>query len=240
LFSIVPGLINGLLIAKLKVPSFIATIGMMSIAQGLAFLANDGTPVTGLPRLISDIGNTDLLYYIPGEGFTMIRPEGFGAMRDLVKIIPIPVVFSFALLGLCYFILQKSIFGRYIYSIGSNFNSAIFAGLPVNKVLIKVYVLASVLYGMAGMIYIFRFGNAQPNMGAPMLLFAIGSVFIGGAGMSGGTGTLTGTIIGALLVATIQAGLSTLAVSAFWQYVAIGLVIIFAVLFDRFKLKLIS
>lgn len=240
LFSTIPGLINGLLVAKLKIPSFIATIGMMSIAHGGAYIANDGTPVSGLPRLISDIGNSDLFYYIPGEGFTVIRPEGFGSMKDLIRIIPIPVVFVAVLLVLIHFILHKTRYGRFVFSIGGNIDASRFAGIPVEKSLIKTYVLASLLYGIAGIVYTFRFGNAQPNMGQPMLLFAIGAVFIGGAGMTGGVGSLVGTVIGALMVATLQAGLSTLGVDSFYKYIAIGLVIIFAVLFDRMKHRLIQ
>jgi len=209
----------------------------MSVAKGFAYLANDGVTVTGLPRIISDVGNYNLLYYIPNEGFTMIRPEGFGSMGNLVQIMPLPVVMVIFVLILLHFILHKTLFGRYIFAIGNNSKASMFAGISIDKTLIKTYMLASLLYGIAGILYTLRFSNAAPNMGEPMLLNAIGAVFIGGTSMTGGEGRLSGTVVGALIIAILQAGLTTIGVTAFWQYVAVGVVIIVAVLFDGLKKK---
>ena len=146
----------------------------------------------------------------------------------------------FFIVAISYFILHKTVFGRHIYAIGCNIDAARFSGIPVDKVLIKTYMLGSLLYGIAGFLYAMRFSSAAPNMGEPMLLNAIGAVFIGGAGMTGGVGSIAGTVMGAIIIAILQTGLSTIGLAGFWQYVVVGLVIIFAVLFDRAKVRLIQ
>ena len=240
LFSLIPGLINGLLIAKLKVPPFIATIGMMSVTQGAVYLISNGIPIIDLPKLSGIIGNSELLYYIPDKGWQITRPEGFATAKDLIKIMPWQVLMFFFIVAISYFILHKTVFGRHIYAIGCNIDAARFSGIPVDKVLIKTYMLGSLLYGIAGFLYAMRFSSAAPNMGEPMLLNAIGAVFIGGAGMTGGVGSIAGTVMGAIIIAILQTGLSTIGLAGFWQYVVVGLVIIFAVLFDRAKVRLIQ
>ena len=132
-------------------------------------------------------------------------------------------------------ILAKTIFGRHVYAIGGNLNAANLAGIPVDRVLIKVYMLAGLMYGVAGIIYVMRFSVASPYAGEPLLLSSVGAVFIGGASMGGGYGSIPGTVIGALIIAFLQTGLVMANVSPFYQYIAVGFVIIIAVLFDSYK-----
>jgi len=237
LFSIVPGFINGAIIAKLKVPSFIVTLGTMSIAEGAVFLSNNGLPVTSLPPLVGKIGNTSLFYYTSGHGFSFFRiPEGVDP-RTAVAILPIPIIILAFVLIIVGFILAKTIFGQHIYAIGGNINAANLAGIPVDRALIKIYVIASLMYGIAGMVYVLRFSVASPSAGEPLLLSSVGAVFIGGASMGGGYGNISGTVIGALIIAVLQTGLVMANVSPFYQYIAVGLVIIIAVLFDSYKTR---
>jgi len=236
LFSIVPGFINGAIIAKLKVPSFIVTLGTMSIAEGAVFLSNNGLPVTNLPPFVGKIGNTSLFYYTSGHGVFFRIPEGVDP-RTAVAILPIPIIILAFVLIIVGFILAKTIFGQHIYAIGGNINAANLAGVPVDRVLIKVYVIASLMYGIAGMVYVLRFSVASPSAGEPLLLSSVGAVFIGGASMKGGYGSISGTVIGALIIAVLQTGLVMANISPFYQYIAVGLVIIIAVLFDNYKTR---
>lgn len=238
-FSLIPGLMNGLLITRLKVPPFIVTIGTMSIAMGSVFLLNKGMPVIGQPPLVGRIGNSFLFYYIRGEGITFIRPEGLP--RDqVINILPVPVLLLAIVALIAAFILSKTIFGQHVYAIGGNISAAELSGIPINIDLIKVYVLASLTYGLAGMVYLFRFSSITPSAGEPLLISAIAGVFIGGASMSGGYGSINGTVIGALIIGMLQVGLVMSGVSSFWQYIAVGFVIILAVLFDSYKSRFLE
>ncbi len=238
LFSSIPGLINGLIITKLKVAPFIVTIGTMSIAEGIVYLLNNGMPIINQPPLVGKIGNAYLFYYVKGEGISFTRPENVSGSM-IKQVFPVPVLILLIFVLIIGFILAKTVFGLHIYAIGGNVDAARLSGVPVDLELIKVYMIASIMYGMAGMVYLFRFSTAAPNAGEPLLMSSLAAVFIGGASMAGGYGSVAGTVIGALIIAILQTGLVMSGVSSFWQYIAVGFVIIIAVLFDNYKSRLL-
>jgi ribose transport system permease protein len=238
IFSLLPGLVNGIIITKMKVPPLIVTLGTMAIAEGAVLLSNNGAPVVGLPMVVGKVGNAYLLYYHSAlHRLSFLVPSGQAESGNIIGILPIPVLILGVVVLITHLVLSRTIFGQHIYAIGGNVNASRAAGIPVNKVLVKTYMVASLMYGVAGMIYVLRFSSSSPNMGEPLLLSSIGAVFIGGASMAGGYGTIVGTVVGALIIAVLQSGLVMLAVSPFWQYVAVGCVIILAVFFDQFKTK---
>ena len=241
--GLIAGLVNGLLIARLKVPSFIATLGMFSIARGLGFVMSGGLPrPIRLPNL-GQIGNGYLLYYHPDAGFTFLsQPTGLPAdqLRNVLGILPHPVTLSIILVVICYWVLAKTKFGLYTYAIGGNAEAASRAGIPVQRHTIKVFMLSSGMAAIAGLLYNVRFTNGAANAGEALVITSIAAVVIGGASMFGGEGTIIGTLIGSLIIAVITNGFVILGINAFWQYVAIGIVIILAVLVDQAKSRLID
>lgn len=208
------GSINGWLIAKLKVPSFIATLGMGGVVFGVALLLSGGTPISGLPKYLGRLGN----------GYV------FGSHQ----LIPYTVVATAVVVAGAWFLLAKTQFGRHVYAMGGNFEAARRAGVPVERVTIQVYALAGLLAGFAGALWSVRFTSGAADAGESLLLTAIAAVVIGGASLFGGEGRMSGTIIGSLIIATIQFGLVLLGVVPFWQFVAVGLVVILAVVVDQY------
>ncbi len=241
LIAIVPGWINGLLIAKVKVTSFIVTLGMGFIIEGIALLISKGQTVAQQPPYLAPLGNSSLIYYWPGHGITFFSAPEAAAGADLQSIIPLMpnIVFvTIIVTAIFWFILAKTQFGQHLYSIGGNLEASMRAGIPVARTLIKVYILAALVAGIAGMLWAARFAGGSYQAGNVTTLNAIAAVVIGGASLSGGEGTIVGTILGALILGTIQYGLVVLGVSSFWQYVAVGAVVIFAVVMDQFGRKL--
>ncbi len=209
LASFIPGLVNGLLIARLRVPPFIGTLGMYGVARGVAYLIAGGTTVPVANPILSEIGNGTL-----------------GGVPDVV------LVTAGAMLGLHY-LLSQTRFGQYVYAIGGNRQAAVRAGVDVRRVTVWLYILAALCAGLGGVLYAGRFSAGAAQAGEPLLLDSIAAVVIGGASLFGGSGTLVGTLIGALIVAVIQYGLVFINVEPFWQFVAVGVVIIISVLVDQ-------
>ena len=241
LVAVLPGLINGILIARVKVPSFIATLGVGTLVEGVALIRSGGYPVAKQPPYLGSIGNGFLLRYWPGKGvhFFSIPKEATSAdLPDIISLIPIIVIIAAIVTFACWFILAKTQFGQHLYAIGGNKEASLRAGIPVERTLIKVYILASVLAGITGVIWASRFTSGAYNAGEPLTMTAIAAVVIGGASLFGGEGTVVGTIIGSLIIATIQYGLVILGVVPFWQYVAVGVVLILAVVVDQFGRQL--
>ncbi len=133
----------------------------------------------------------------------------------------------------CWFILAKTQFGQHLYAIGGNFEASSRAGIPVQRTIIWVYIIAGLLAGIAGCLWAARFTSGAANAGETSLLNAIAAVVIGGASLFGGEGTIIGTVVGALIIATIQFGLVLLGVLPFWQFIAVGFVVILAVVVDQ-------
>ena len=241
--GLIAGLVNGLIIARLNVPPFIATLGMFSIARGIGFVLSGGLPRPIFVSNIGQIGNGYLFYTHPEAGYSFLQvPPGIeGAqLREVIGILPHPVTLIIILVIACYWVLSRSKFGLYTYAIGGNAEASLRAGIPVKRQIIKLYMLSAGMAAIARPGYNFRFTNGAANAGEAQLINSIAAVVIGGASLFGGEGTIIGTVIGALIIAVITNGFVILGISAFWQFVAIGVVIILAVLVDQAKSRLVD
>ena len=206
---IVPGWINGLLIARLRVPPFIGTLGMYGVARGAAYLIAGGTTVPVENPWLAYLGNGTLLG------------------------IPVVVLIALVVVLVVHYILSETLFGQHTYAIGGNRQATLRAGVNVHRVTVLLYMLSALTAGIDGILYTGRFAAGAPQAGEPLLLDSIAAVVIGGASLFGGSGTVSGTIIGALIIAVIQYGLVFLDVEPFWQFIAVGMVIIVSVLVDQ-------
>lgn len=207
--GILLGCFNGQMITRLKIPPFVATLGMLSIARGMTMLWTKGFPITGL-----------------GDGFAVLGTKSWLG-------IPAPVWIAGSLIVVFTIITKKTRFGRHIYAIGGNETTARFSGLNVNRIKVLVYTLAGALSAVAGLILTSRLDSAQPNAGTGYELDSIAAVVIGGTSLSGGRGSVWGTVIGCLIIGVLNSGLVLLDVSPFWQQVVKGAVILVAVAIDR-------
>jgi predicted ABC-type sugar transport system permease subunit len=225
------------IIAKLKVPAFIVTLGSSFIVRGIALLLSENTTVIGLPAGIRNYGNDALIYYIRGEGggmYLLRRPEVTGDfLRRMDPILPYPVVVTAIVVAIAIFILRKTQFGRHTYAIGGSLEAALRTGIPVDRHIIQLYMLSASTAGIAGFLSTLRFTAGSAVIGDPLLLASIAAVIIGGVSLFGGAGTVMGTVIGALIIAVLTTGLVMLNVPAFWQFIVVGVVVIIAVLIDQ-------
>lgn len=207
------GFFNGWTITKFKVPPFVATLAVLTIARGLTMLWTKGFPISGL-----------------GESFAYIGTGWFLG-------IPLPVWISGIIVLIMVFLTQKTRFGRYIYAIGGNENAARLSGIKISRVKMAVYAISGALAAIGGIIVTSRLDSAQPNAGITYELDAIAAVVIGGTSLSGGKGTIWGTVLGAIIIGVLNNGLVLLDVSPFWQQVVKGLVILVAVIIDKANSK---
>jgi ribose transport system permease protein len=207
------GTFNGWTITRFKVPPFVATLAMLTIARGLTMLYTGGFPVSGL-----------------GPDFAYI---GTGWLLG----IPVPVWVSGFIVLLAVILTSKTRLGRYIYAIGGNESAARLSGININQVKIAVYALAGGLAAIGGILVTSRLDSAQPNAGISYELDAIAAVVIGGTSLSGGRGSILGTVQGAIIIGVLNNGLVLLNVSPFWQQVVKGLVILLAVIIDKANSK---
>ena len=231
------GLVNGVIIAKLKVPAFIVTLGTSFIVRGIAYLMSENTTVIGLPSGIRAYGNDALLYYISGARgglYVLHRPEVSGELlRRMDAILPYPVVVTAFVVAWAIFLLHRTQFGRHVYAIGGSMDAAVRSGIPVDRRVITIYILSAATSGIAGFLSTLRFTAGSAVIGDPLLLSSIAAVIIGGVSLFGGAGTVIGTVIGALIIAVLTTGLVMLNVEAFWQFIVVGTVVIVAVLIDQ-------
>lgn len=235
--AVLTGLANGLVIAKLRVPPFIVTLGMSFIARGIGFLLSGANVVGGQPRIVRDFGNEALMYWMPGGSgglFFLQRPEvATEQLRVLERIFPWPVVVTAILVFVTMYLLHLTQFGRHTYAIGGNRESAIRAGVRVDRHTILLYMLSGLTTGVAGFLHTTRFNGGSAIAGETLLLSSIAAVVIGGVSMFGGEGRISGTVIGALIIAVLQTGLVMLNVQPYWQYIVVGVIVILAVLIDQ-------
>ena len=240
--GLIPGLINGVIIARLRVPSFIVTLGMYGIARGAGFILSGGQPVSIQTNGIGQIGNGYLLYLLPDGRISFFHlPSNLEGVRpsQIIQLLPFPLIFLVVVVLLCAWLLSQTRFGRHTYAVGGSEEAARRAGIPVARHTTLIYVLSALLASLAGVLYTLRFSNGAADVGDPLLLTSIAAVIIGGASLFGGEGTILGTVIGALIIAIIQNGLIFLGINPFWQFIAVGAVIILAVLVDQAKKQLI-
>jgi len=205
------GFLNGSIIAKFKIPPFIATLGMMTVARGLALLYSDGRPISSLTDSYNFIGQGEVLG------------------------IPFPIIILVIMAVITHVLLTNTKFGRYVYAIGGNENAAVISGLNVGKYKVLIYTYAGLLSGLAGILLSSRISSGQPGLGTGYELDAIAAAVIGGTSLNGGIGTVWGTIVGALIIGILNNGLDLLNVSAYWQQILKGLIIVAAIILDERK-----
>jgi len=201
------GFVNGLVITTFRIPSFIMTLAMASVARGAVLLYTGGAPVIGL-------GN----FKIIGQGD--------------VGPVPVSVAILAAVVLVCWVLLTKTRFGRYVYAVGGNERAARASGIRPTRVTVTAFVLNGVLCGLAGIVLTSRINSGQPAVGAGYEFDAITAVVVGGTSLTGGTGTITGTIIGSFIIGVINNILNLLNVSSYWQQIVKGLIIAVAVILD--------
>jgi len=202
------GLLNGVLVTRGGVAPFIVTLGMMTIARGLALILSGGRPVANMSNEL-----------------TALAGDIWG--------VPIPVLCFAGVAITAWFFLKNFRLGRHIYAVGGNENAARAAGVPVERVKLFAYGLCGLLTGLAGVVLAARITTGQPNAGQAYELDAIAAVVIGGTSLSGGVGTITGTLLGVLLIGVINNGLDLMGVSSYYQAVIKGVIIVGAVWLDR-------
>jgi inositol transport system permease protein len=207
----VTGAISGVIVAVGRIPAFIATLGMMIAARGAALLYSEGRP-------ISDFS----------EGFDFIG-------RGSVLSVPFPIYVVGVAAVAIHVLMTRTRFGKHLYAIGGNEQAAVVCGIDVRRCLIGVYTIAGMLSGLAGVLLTSRISVGQPTAGVGYELDAIAAAVIGGTSLSGGVGTVPGTIIGALIIGVLNNGLDLLRVDPNWQQVIKGVLIVGAVLFDRHR-----
>ncbi len=235
--ALAAGLINGVIVAKLRVPPFIVTLGVSFVARGIGFLLAKGNIIAGQPQLARDLGNEALLYYVRGEGggwYFLKKPEVTGAqLRMMDRVFTWPVVIAAVVVIVAMFILHKTQFGRHTYAIGGNREAALRAGVPVDRHVILLYMMSAGTAGLAGVMHAWRFSGGAADAGDALLMMSIAAVVIGGVSLFGGQGRVIGTVIGALILAVLQTGLIMINVKTFYQYVIVGIIVILAVLMDQ-------
>lgn len=206
------GALNGVFITWGKVTPFIATLATMTIWRGATYVFTGGNPITGGKM------NTNFFFQFIGQGYL------FG--------IPFPVIITLIAFIICYILLHKTAFGRKTFALGGNEKAAFVAGVKTKKTLIIIYTISGLLAALAGFILTSRLGSAQPDAGTGYEMDAIASTVIGGASLMGGKGRMSGTLVGALLIASLSNGMNLLGINSFYQQIVKGVVILIAVMID--------
>ena len=207
------GAFSGLMITAFRIPPFIATLAMMQVAAGLAYIISQGRPIYQLP-----------------ENFVWL-----GRGSDPLFNFPIAVILMLALYLIAWVVMERSVLGRHIYAVGGNPEAARLSGIRVNGVLMFAYTLCGLLAGVGGIIMASQLKSGAPTYGLTYELYVIAAVVVGGTSLSGGEGKIIGTLIGAFVIGVIQNGMNLTNIESYTQKVVLGLVILAAVLFDRLK-----
>ncbi|MCW4457725.1 ABC transporter permease [Microbacterium sp. MPKO10] len=213
LAGLAAGAINGFVVSRLNVPPFIATLGMLTLASGVAYVIGNGAPINGLPASYGVWANTEFL------GFT------------------VPVILMIVAIIVFAFVMRRTSYGLRVYAIGGNRLAAEIAGVRSKRLLFSVYAISGILAGLSGLMLSSRVSTGAPNLGQGYELDAIAAVVIGGASLMGGRGSVWGTALGLLLIQTINNGLDLLLVPAYWQDVIKGVIIVAAVAADVWASK---
>jgi ribose transport system permease protein len=207
------GLLNGVMVTILRIPAFIATYGMMWILHGVTYWFMHGETIHGFPSEFRALGS----------GYALN--------------VPIPVYLMFIILGVGSYLTQHTNWGQEIYAAGANNEAAELSGVPVVVRRMSMYLLSGLMSGIAALVFLARLNSAEGDMGEALTLQAIAAVLIGGTSLFGGTGTLVGTLIGALILTVVLNGMNLLSVSANWQPMITGVIVILAVLSDAMARK---
>ena len=207
------GYMNGVLVSRTRVHPFILTLGTMTALQGVAIVITEGYPITDLGTRFEVLGG------------------------GTIKGIPLIIILFFIVMFLCYFLLQHTQLGRRAYAIGGNEKTAFLAGIKVKRYKVIFYAFCGLLTGLAALLLASRISSAIPTMGSGFELQSIGAVVIGGTPLSGGQGSVWGTLVGVLLLGVIANGLNLLHVEASWQYIVTGVIIVVAVIIHEHRSK---
>ncbi|EIQ82327.1 UNVERIFIED_CONTAM: ribose ABC transporter permease [Streptococcus canis] len=208
------GMLNGFFISHGKLAPFIVTLATMTIFRGATLVYTNGNPIT---KGLSD----SFFFQFLGQGY--------------IVGIPFPVILMFIVFLILYVLLHKTAFGKSVYALGGNEKAAYISGVKLNKVKLIIYTISGMMAAISGLIITSRLSSAQPTAGSSYEMDAIAAVVLGGTSLSGGKGRILGTLIGALIIGVLNNGLNIIGVSAFWQQVVKGIVILIAVLLDRLK-----
>ncbi|WP_125152820.1 ribose ABC transporter permease [Clostridium rectalis] len=203
------GLFNGIIVAKGRLQAFIVTLATMTIFRGVTYVFTDGTPISTLPDNFMAIGNKKL-----------------GG-------IPMPVLIIVIVLIIAWYLLSQTRYGRYVYALGGNEDSARLSGINTDRIKTMVYVICGATAALSGVIVTSRVGSASPNAGSGFELDAIAAVVLGGTSLTGGEGTVTGTMVGAMIIGVLNNGLNLMNVSPYYQLIVKGFVILLAILLDK-------
>jgi len=204
------GLFNGFMITRFNVPSMIATLAMMTIAKGVAYLITGGIPVYGIPQALTNIG----------QGYVF-------------EVIPIPVALMVVVFMFGYILVEKTKLGRHIYATGGNEEAARLSGIPVKRIKLVVFTLSSFLTSISGLIMCGRVNSGQPSVAAGFEMDVIPSVVLGGVSLVGGEGRMVNVIAGVLIMGALANGMSILGLGDYWQWVVKGIVLLCAVSYDN-------
>ena len=207
------GLLNGLLVTKIKLQPFITTLATMSIARGLASIICQVKPVRIANESLNAVGSLQVLT------------------------VPLPVLILVVLIAVFGILLAKTEFGRNVYLVGGNPEAARLAGINVNKIKVQLFMISGAIAALGGVILAARMNSGQPGAAANVDTDAITAVVLGGIAMTGGTGTMFGTFLGLLVLLTLNNGLLVLGVTTYWQNVAKGVVLVFALALDFYRTK---
>ncbi|MBA2595229.1 MAG: ABC transporter permease [Chloroflexia bacterium] len=210
--GLVFGLVNGTGVARFKVSPFIMTLGMASVGSGFALYYTGGSPVSGMPPLFT-------------------REIGTGRVFE----VPIPVLFAIAAIIAVIFLVSATTWGRYLYAIGGNMKAAFLSGIPVGAYTASVYVLCSLLAALAGILLTARVSSGEPNLGASFPLQSITAAVVGGVSLRGGEGRIIGAVLGALFITILTNGMNLIRIESYVQEIAIGVILILAVIIDRLR-----
>lgn len=217
LVGLVVGVLNGFLITYIKIPALIATLGVQTLLRGICFIITGGYTVYGFPEEFSFLG------------------------KGYIGVIPVPVIILVIVLGIGWFVLNKTRYGRYLYAIGGNKEATRLSGIRVNRNLMLTYIYSGLLAALAGVIELSRLNSGQPSAGEGYEMTVITSVVLGGISVSGGEGKFSGVFCGILIMGILSNGLTMMNVSTYYQSVIKGIVLLFAVGLDQvLKLNLLS
>lgn len=221
------GMFNGFVITRLRIAPFIATLGMMMIARGVALQLTGASPVSQLGQAFGVLGN--------GALFRIVETQANGLPRMVFPGIPFPAILLLVVALIAAYVLKRRQFGRHVYAVGSNEEAARLSGVNVEHTKMAAYAVSGFLAGLAGIVLMSRLVTAQPNEGVMYELDAIAAAVIGGASLMGGVGSISGTMIGAFIIGILRNGLNMAGVSAFIQQIVIGCVVIGAVYIDQLR-----
>jgi ribose transport system permease protein len=237
--GLLPGLVNGMLVARLKVPPFLATFAVQGITYGVALLLSSGSAAINVPNLANVIGNGYFMYWVKGRGFSFFTRPDVPRGANVFEVIPTMVVVTVLVVAVAAFVLKRTRFGRHTYAIGGNIDAALRAGINVKRHLVIVYIISSFLATLSGIIYMLEYVTGKADAGSAFMLDAVVAVVIGGASLFGGVGSVWRTILGVLILSILEMGLKMMGVPTFDKFIAVGVILIFAVLIDQFFPELI-